>query len=59
MHYRKSRYSNPNGECVEVGNCVEVASGVLVRDTKDHGTGPVPNFSAAAWRGFTAACKTL
>jgi len=33
-------------------NCVEVASGVAVRDTKDR-EGPVLTFSAAAWRAFT------
>jgi hypothetical protein len=52
--WRKSTYSDANG-----GNCVEVgtASGVLVRDTKDEGQGPVLRVTAADWRRFTAAVK--
>jgi len=37
-------------------NCVEVASGVAVRDTKDR-EGPVLKFSADGWRAFTTALK--
>ena len=60
--WRKSTHSE-SGNCVEAadwrtpaasmadGNCVEVASGVAVRDTKDR-EGPVLKFSAAAWRAF-------
>ncbi len=49
--WRKSSYSGNNG-----GNCVEVAAfgRVMVRDTKQHGTGPVLAFSAKTWRAFTA-----
>ena len=42
--WRKSRQSKS-------GNCVEVASGVAVRDTQDR-EGPVLKFSAAVWRAF-------
>ena len=38
-------------------NCVEVAPGgpdVLLRDTKDHGSGPVIAFSATEWAAFLA-----
>jgi hypothetical protein len=66
--WRKSSFSFSNGNCVEAadwrtparsmnnGNCVEVASGVAVRDTQDV-AGPVLEFTAAAWRAFTAALK--
>jgi hypothetical protein len=52
--WRKSSYSGGAS-----GNCVEVASAdhVMVRDTKDSGTGPVLGFTSAAWAAFTAALK--
>ena len=64
-NWRKSSYSFSNGGCIEAadwrksrwsktGNCIEVASGVAVRDTQDR-EGPVLKFSAAQWRAFTAA----
>src|SRR5262245_34918206 len=40
------------------GNCVEVAPGprgVLVRDSKDGGLGPILQLDNAAWREFLAA----
>ncbi len=46
--WRTSSYSGQ-------GNCVELADQggrVLVRDTKQAGTGPVLAFSAPAWRRF-------
>jgi uncharacterized protein DUF397 len=53
--WRKSTYSNGDGgDCVEVGN----ASGaVLVRDTKQRGTGPQLNVGPDAWKAFTAQIK--
>jgi hypothetical protein len=71
--WRKASYSAPNGNCVEVGgwrkssysapngNCVEVAAGQLVvgvRDTKEHGRGPVVEFPAAAWLAFIETAKS-
>jgi len=53
--WRKSSYSGNGG-----GNCVEVAAYggmVLVRDTKDHGHGPVHRFTPAAWRKFADKVK--
>jgi hypothetical protein len=53
--WRKSSYSGNNG-----GDCIETASvagAVLIRDTKDHGAGPVLGFPPAAWAAFTAALK--
>jgi hypothetical protein len=52
--WRKSTYSSPNG-----GNCIEVGQSgrVLVRDTKQAGTGPVLRFSPDAWRRFANQVK--
>jgi hypothetical protein len=55
LHWRKSSYSGNGG-----GSCVEVAdhdSRVLVRDTKDHGHGPVLRFSPDVWRRFADRVK--
>jgi hypothetical protein len=54
MNWQKSSYSGGNG-----GPCVEVANAdhVMVRDTTQHGAGPVLAFSTAAWAEFTAALK--
>ena len=51
--WRKSSYSGNTG-------CVEAADrdgAVLVRDTKDHGRGPVHRYTAAEWRAFIANVK--
>ena len=54
--WRKSSYSNGTG-----GACVEVADlpdgHRAVRDTKDHGHGPILRFTSAEWRTFVAAVK--
>jgi hypothetical protein len=50
--WRKSSHSTTNG-----GSCVEAAAisaTVAVRDTKDHGHGPVLRFTTAAWTTFTS-----
>jgi hypothetical protein len=56
LDWFKSSYSNGNG-----GSCVEVAylpdGGRAVRDTKDHGRGPVLLFTAAEWVAFTKGVK--
>lgn len=70
--WRKASHSDANANCVQVGwrkasysggngNCVQVAAGervVGVRDTKEHGHGPVLEFPAAAWLAFIAAAKS-
>lgn len=48
--YRKSRFSQPGGDCLEV------ASGVLVRDTTDR-AGVILSFPAGAWREFIASLR--
>jgi hypothetical protein len=54
LNWRKSSHSGGNGgSCVEVGQ----AGRVLVRDTKQDGTGPVLRFSPAAWRRFADEVK--
>lgn len=56
--WRKSSYSSTGG-----ANCVEVGDGtgdVLVRDTKQTGTGPgrtVLAVSPSAWLSFTTAMR--
>jgi hypothetical protein len=55
LPWRKSSYSNGNGgACVEAGH---VPGAVLVRDTKDHGAGPVLRVCAPAWRRFVSGLR--
>jgi hypothetical protein len=50
--WRKATYSNPTGSCVEAGT---VPGRVLVRDTTQHGTGPILSITPADWKRFTAS----
>jgi uncharacterized protein DUF397 len=50
MNWRTSTYSINNGDCVEVG------TGIAVRDTKNREAGMLM-FPAEAWREFTGALK--
>jgi hypothetical protein len=51
--WRKSSYSANGGTaCVEAGH---VPGAVLVRDTAQHGTGPVLRLTPAAWTRLTRA----
>ena len=52
--WRKSSYSNSSGNCVEVTTFDAV---VGVRDSKQHGRGPVLEFTPAAWEAFIRAAK--
>ena len=53
--WRTSSYSNNGGgDCVEAGHAPRA---VLIRDTKDHGTGPVLRVSPAEWSHFTARVR--
>ena len=51
--WRKSRRSNGQAECVEVGHVVNM---ILVRDTKDRDGGTL-SISADAWRTFAGGIK--
>lgn len=53
MMWRKSSYSGPSGNCVEVGFAVEA---VAVRDTKDQ-DGARLEFAPSTWRSFLTALK--
>jgi Domain of unknown function (DUF397) len=56
LRWHKSSYSNGGGgECVEVADLPD--GGRLVRDTKDHGRGPVLRFTAGEWRAFVLGVK--
>lgn len=52
--WRKSSFSG-NGGCVEVADHCGM---ILVRDTKDHGHGPVQRYTAAEWRAFIAGVRS-
>ncbi|SUD49543.1 Domain of uncharacterised function (DUF397) [Nocardia otitidiscaviarum] len=51
--WRKSSYSNGSGNCVEVGFYADGTIGV--RDTKQHGHGPVLRFHPEAWASFVVS----
>ncbi|MFJ3792506.1 DUF397 domain-containing protein [Kitasatospora sp. NPDC090091] len=52
LKWRKSTYSNGQGDCIEVADgCTEI---VPVRDSKDP-NGPALTFTADAWRAFVGA----
>lgn len=55
IRWRKSTYSSNGGaSCIEVGQATRI---VAVRDTKQHGRGPVLRFTPAAWRRFAEQVK--
>lgn len=53
--WRKSRHSNSSGACVEVGFATDGTTGI--RDSKQHGRGPVLELSAAQWDALRDAAR--
>jgi hypothetical protein len=54
--WRKSSYSNGGAaNCIEAGH---VPGAILIRDTKDNGTGPVLRVTPTDWQRFTARVRT-
>jgi hypothetical protein len=51
LAWRTTSYSENGANCVEVA---PVAAGVLLRDTKDRGAGPVIAFTSEQWTAFLA-----
>ncbi|WP_329148304.1 DUF397 domain-containing protein [Streptomyces sp. NBC_01456] len=47
----KSSYSNGNGNCIDVAH---LGDKVAMRDSKQHGTGPILTSTAEGWRSFIA-----
>lgn len=54
--WRKSRRSNDSANCVEVAAAPDRRV-VGVRDSKQHGRGPVLEFAAPAWEAFLATIR--
>jgi len=54
--WRKSRRSNPVGNCVEVGRSRRGTVGV--RDTKADGQGPILELTVAQWTAFRQGLST-
>jgi len=52
--WHKSSHSNNSGNCVEVA---ATDRAVGVRDSKQHGHGPVLEFTCAVWEEFIRAAK--
>jgi hypothetical protein len=50
--WRKSSRSKDSPECVEVAVSTRAGGGVGVRDSKQHGCGPVLALPAATWQKF-------
>ena len=53
--WRKSRHSNSSGACVEIAFAADGTTGI--RDSKQHGRGPVLELSAAQWESLRNAAK--
>jgi hypothetical protein len=55
--WRKSSYSDNGGEaCIEAGHA---PGAILIRDTTQHGTGPVLRVTPAAWTRLVRTVRTI
>ena len=52
--WRKSTFSGANGGGVEVADYDGM---ILIRDTKDHGQGPVHRYTSDEWRAFVVGVR--
>ncbi len=55
LDWRTSNYTNDGHACVEVA---PTADRVLIRDTKDHNTGPTLRLDLDSWHAFLTAVLT-
>jgi hypothetical protein len=55
LRWHKSTYSDNANGCVEVAPIGD--GGMAVRDTKDHGTGPILRFTRGEWDAFVAGAR--
>jgi len=53
--WRKSSYSDPDSDCIEVGRSPQGLIGV--RDTKQNDTGPILSFAPDEWANFLEAVR--